>query len=298
MPAFPLAIVIHTPRELCGCLCLGLDEGSEPVVHLHQISNSSDSVDLPPELPPRASIRTSSAANGGAIYPFQSSASAIPSGSPHHRHEPPFNIAPSDMHRETFPMESFVSQHLREYPWFHGTLSRMDAAQLVLEQSTLGHGVFLVRQSETRKGEYVLTFNFQGRAKHLRMTINSEGQCRVQHLWFQTVFDMLEHFRTHPIPLESGGSSDVTLSDYVVSMDVTRLQRSHTSPSQHAFQHQTIASPGVRSLSDFPLVGEIVITNSGSVRTRTESLENITHTTGSSNGSGSGRAIENPYSFV
>ena len=92
MPAFPLAIVIHTPHELCGCLCLGLDEGSEPVVHLHQISNSSDSVDLPPELPPRASIRTSSAANGGAIYPFQSSASAIPSGSPHHRHEPPFNI--------------------------------------------------------------------------------------------------------------------------------------------------------------------------------------------------------------
>ena len=79
---------------------------------------------------------------------------------------------------------------LANYPWFHGTLSRVEASHLVSQGGQQWHGIFLIRQSETRRGEYVLTFNYQGRAKvgnwhDLTLVTNLPSFSAANRVWFK-----------------------------------------------------------------------------------------------------------------
>lgn len=55
---------------------------------------------------------------------------------------------------------------LSQYPWFHGMISRAVATGLVIGNGgTATNGQYLLRQSESREGDFVLTYNCHNRAK-------------------------------------------------------------------------------------------------------------------------------------
>ena len=58
-----------------------------------------------------------------------------------------------------------LSNPLLTMPWFHSQISRTEAASHVTMGGQDTHGRFLIRKSDTKQGELVLTFNNKGLAK-------------------------------------------------------------------------------------------------------------------------------------
>ncbi len=63
-------------------------------------------------------------------------------------------------------------------PWYHGNLTRVDAVNIISEQG-LVDGVFLVRESHSKPGTYVLSLAHNHKVKHCQV-----HKVEVDGLWY------------------------------------------------------------------------------------------------------------------
>ncbi|XP_061433711.1 SHC-transforming protein 1-like [Lethenteron reissneri] len=93
-----------------------------------------------------------------------------------------------------------MEEALRRERWYHGKMSRHDAEQLLQED-----GDFLVRESMTSRGQYVLTGLQQQHGKHL-LLVDPHGVVRTKDRRFDSVSHLIGYHRDNQLPIISAGS--------------------------------------------------------------------------------------------
>ncbi|XP_062395109.1 SHC-transforming protein 1 isoform X2 [Sardina pilchardus] len=129
---------------------------------------------------------------------------------------PPASAANGNAHRDAFDMKPFddalgisgvpgsvappLAEQLQSEPWFHGPLSRRQAERLLTRD-----GDFLVRESGTTPGQYVLTGQQGGQPKHL-LLVDPEGVVRTKDHRFESVSHLISYHMDNRLPIVSAGS--------------------------------------------------------------------------------------------
>ncbi|XP_061108174.1 LOW QUALITY PROTEIN: SHC-transforming protein 1 [Conger conger] len=124
---------------------------------------------------------------------------------------PPAAAANGNAHRDAFDMKPFddalsgaaappLAEQLQSEPWFHGSLSRRQAERLLSRD-----GDFLVRESGTTPGQYVLTGQQGSQPKHL-LLVDPEGVVRTKDHRFESVSHLISYHMDNRLPIVSAGS--------------------------------------------------------------------------------------------
>ncbi|XP_004778199.1 SHC-transforming protein 2 isoform X2 [Mustela putorius furo] len=80
-----------------------------------------------------------------------------------------------------------TEEQLRQEPWYHGQMSRRAAERLLRAD-----GDFLVRDSVTNPGQYVLTGMHAGQPKHL-LLVDPEGVVRTKDVLFESISHLIDY---------------------------------------------------------------------------------------------------------
>ncbi|KAF7663077.1 hypothetical protein LDENG_00218800 [Lucifuga dentata] len=91
-------------------------------------------------------------------------------------------------------------EQLRRETWYHGRMSRRDAEKLLIRD-----GDFLVRESTTNPGQYVLTGMHCGLPKHL-LLVDPEGVVRTKDMLFESISHLISYHLKNELPIVAAES--------------------------------------------------------------------------------------------
>ncbi|KAE8294226.1 SHC-transforming protein 2 Protein Sck SH2 domain protein C2 [Larimichthys crocea] len=86
-------------------------------------------------------------------------------------------------------------EQLRRETWYHSRMSRRDAERLLVRD-----GDFLVRESTTNPGQYVLTGMHCGLPKHL-LLVDPEGVVRTKDMLFESISHLISYHLKNELPI-------------------------------------------------------------------------------------------------
>eukprot|EP00054_Salpingoeca_dolichothecata_P020029 m.125532 g.125532 ORF g.125532 m.125532 type:complete len:789 (+) comp23470_c1_seq2:37-2403(+) len=127
------------------------------------------------------------------------------------------------------------------YEWYHGRMEREESARLVTQYGKSGS--YLIRKSASLENQYVLSVNWFGKPRHLRITV-SETETQISNMNFPSLFAMLEHFKSTPFPVSSRvrQTAPLCLTNYISNNPAIReasLTSSVVSPERSARHSQS-----------------------------------------------------------
>uniref|UniRef100_A0A3Q3XEG9 Uncharacterized protein n=1 Tax=Mola mola TaxID=94237 RepID=A0A3Q3XEG9_MOLML len=91
-------------------------------------------------------------------------------------------------------------EQLRREMWYHSRMSRRDAERLLVRD-----GDFLVRESTTNPGQYVLTGMHCGLPKHL-LLVDPEGVVRTKDMLFESISHLISYHLKNELPIVAAES--------------------------------------------------------------------------------------------
>ncbi|XP_066491820.1 SHC-transforming protein 2 [Tiliqua scincoides] len=93
-----------------------------------------------------------------------------------------------------------TEEQLKQEPWYHGKMSRRDAEKLLQMD-----GDFLVRDSITNPGQYVLTGMHDSQPKHL-LLVDPEGVVRTKDALFESISHLINYHLQNEQPIMAAES--------------------------------------------------------------------------------------------